>query len=62
MAANSFMSIIIFALVIVLILIGFKTPNVAKHRLKWFQVDYGTAPILGVLVLVATFSIDHHFL
>jgi len=59
MKLNSIMSIITFAFVIVLVLRGFRASKFSRHNLKWFQVDYGTAPILGVLILVATFSIDH---
>ena len=53
MQIASFIPIFVFALVIILLLLGFRTPK--KNRR--IRIDYGIAPIIGVLILILTFSI-----
>ncbi|HEY0087995.1 MAG TPA: SLC13 family permease [Candidatus Lokiarchaeia archaeon] len=53
MQIASFIPIFVFAFVIILLLLGFRTPK--KNRR--IRIDYGIAPIIGVLILILTFSI-----
>jgi Na+/H+ antiporter NhaD/arsenite permease-like protein len=49
--------IIVFAIVIILILGGFSA-RISSNRILKYIFDYGTAPLIGIVILLATFSID----
>ena len=48
---SAFFPLLIFCLVIILILSGFRTFPPKTLKRKWGKIDYATAPLLGVLIL-----------
>ncbi|MFX0036072.1 MAG: SLC13 family permease [Candidatus Hermodarchaeota archaeon] len=58
MSIRSLITLAIFLLVIVLILISFITSSDKKKKRFFLRIDYSTAPLLGLLLLILTFSID----
>ncbi len=57
MVLNAIISISVFFFVIFLIIVGFKKPKSIKKK-RLIKLDYGTAPILGVMILLLTFTIN----
>ncbi len=57
MDVSAVISIIVFAFVIILILLGFKKRKSQKSN-RYIKLDYGTAPLIGVIILLLTFTIN----
>ncbi len=58
MPIRSLITLTIFLLVIGSILISFITSSDKKKKRFFLRIDYSTAPLLGLLLLILTFSID----
>ena len=55
---RSFLTLIIFVFVIILILLSFISSSDQKRKLFFLRIDYAIAPLLGVFLLLLTFTID----
>jgi len=58
MEFRGYISLFVFALTIFVIIWGFRESPSSKQSKRKIKLNYATAPILGVLILICTLSID----
>ena len=58
MQFRGYISLFVFLLTIFFIVLGFKESHRSKKSKIRIKLDYASAPIIGVLILICTFSID----